>query len=164
LRDEVSVSELKIMSSQLREFRESKTELKVYVTHLWKAGTPISQIAKDTGKSRETIYRWIKQMDHRLSKSSSRRRQIVDEQTKFRILEMFILLKCPKMPRLKKTLNSLFHIQLSESQLRRLLKKWGMNSYKPSSFFDSILRQQAESLISARRRLGKFASQENSEK
>ncbi|MBN8461686.1 MAG: helix-turn-helix domain-containing protein [Dechloromonas sp.] len=140
------------MKTKLREFEYSKTEAKIQATRLWKEGVPISQIAKDTQKSRETIYRWLKQIDHKLAKHSSRKRKSLDEQARFRLIEVFILLKRPKMPKLQKVLKSLYHIELSQPQLRRFLKKFGLSFYRPSAFYDHLLRQQFEISTSKEKR------------
>lgn len=127
-----------------REFDTDKSEAKLRALHLWKAGESISEIAKICGVSRDTIYRWLKNINRKLRAPQSRSRKSVDEVSRFRILETYFILKGPAIPHLKRVLESQFHIMLSISQLRRLLKKWKVYEYSSSSFHDSLIRYQFE--------------------
>jgi|GEM_PF-4583374 len=135
------------MKSIKRYFDNQKSEAKTEAIRRWKNGESVQKIAKDLLKSRPCIYRWIKEADQRLSKNSKRCRQSVDELTHDRIIESYILLKKPSMTKLSKALAYYFHIQLSASQLRRLLEKWNLKNYQPSPLYDR-LRQDGRKALS----------------
>ena len=125
-----------------REFENLKTEQKIYALSLWREGIPISDIAKDLKKSRETIYRWIHHSDQVLASGRKRSRQAIDHNSKNKIIEAFILLKRPSMRKLQSTLQNIYLLYFSPSQLRRALMKWGLYSYEPSQVFDSLMKFQ----------------------
>jgi transposase len=150
--------------TRIRLFGTEKSELRLRAIHLWKSGNSITQIAKDCNVARDTIYRWIKNIDRKLNQSTKRNRTTVDEAVKFRILESYFILKCPSMPHLKRVLEGQFHIQLSISQLRRLLKKWNVGEYAPSAMHDSLIRYQFERAVSLRTSSDDGRMQKTSEK
>lgn len=139
------------MPKKKREFDNNVSEQKASILSRWKSGESVTQIAKDSQVSRDTIYRWVKNIDIQASQKSTRKRNLIDESTRQRILECFFILKNPSIPHLKRTLDSYFHLLLSETQLRRLLKKWSLNQYRPSPFHDLLIREQFERAVSLKK-------------
>src|SRR4051812_20037176 len=118
------------MAKQNRTFEKEKSEKKGEAIRLWKSGRSVTQIARELSVSRDTLYRWIKTLDHDLSQSRTRSRVQWDPITRDRILELFILLKAPAIPILNRLLRELFHIRYSDVQLRYGLKKMGVYHFK----------------------------------
>ena len=139
------------MVSRFREFEKEKTEQKIYAIALWKDGISIAQIAKEVGKSRDTIYRWVKKSDRDLSQNARRKRVLVDSVTKGKIIELYVILKRPSIQKLSESLRTYFAISLTPSQLRRYIKRWGMDEYRPSRLFNSLVLQQAAVLSPSKR-------------
>lgn len=127
-----------------------KSEIKVQALHLWKLGHSVTSIAKECSVGRDTVYRWIKNIDRKISQPTKRNRKTVDEISRFRILESYFILKAPSIPHLKRVIEVQYQINLSEPQLRRLLKKWNVSDYRPSSLHDSLIRYQFETEVSLR--------------
>lgn len=125
-----------------RYFENKKVEPKAEVIRLWKEGEKVSEIAKKISVSRDTIYRWLEGVDKNLAAPTKRTRHLVDERTRFKIIELYILMRAPSMRVLSEELASVFAIRLSPSQLRRYLIKWKIFDYKCSQAFESIIRQK----------------------
>src|SRR4051812_5278001 len=115
------VSNLGKDESRLRNFGNTKAEMKALAILAWKGGMPIAEIARELGVSRPTVYRWMEKASHALAKNASRVHQKIDLQTKFRIVELFIVLKAPSLQKLQTHLLSLFHIRLTTAQIRYAL-------------------------------------------
>lgn len=129
------------MKKKNRVFETKKVELKTEALKLWREGVKVSEIAEILGKSRDTIYRWIKEASDKLGGKTSRKRHLVDESTRNRIIELYILMRAPSMRVLSEALLNYFYIRLSPHQLRRLLKKWSLLEWSPSPAYESIRRQ-----------------------
>lgn len=136
------------MPKNNRKFETLKSEKKLLVLQRWKSGDRVSKIAEDLDISRDTVYRWLKTAENRLAKNANRKRQSVDQSTKNRIIEILVLLGKPSYKRLSEELDRYYGIQLEDYQCRYLIKKWGLDSYEPSSQFASIQRLSAETFES----------------
>lgn len=154
------VSKYHFFMKKNRLFENKKSEEKILATSLWKGGASIQKIAHEIKRSRGTVYRWLRRVDEDLSKPKKRKRISFDRDTKNKILEIYILMKKPKIPQLQSVLNKLFHIQLTQPQLRRWIRKWNLDDYRPSVFFDILIQERALTLKkdpSMRDRGGAFA-------
>lgn len=149
---------------KLRTFETEKIEEKIYALTLWRDGVPIVSLARELGRSRETIYRWIKESQVLLEKNKSRKRSSIDDSTKFKIIETFILLKRPSVRKLSIALEAIFFIRISPSQLRRSLARWGFQNYKPSAFFDLMVSNRARILDAPKISFDELPSQKISAK
>lgn len=125
-----------------RTLETDKSEQRLEALHRWKSGEKISFISRELSISRESLYRWIKESSVRLAARRKGSRKIIDELSRVRIIETYILLKRPSIELLRKMLNAHYHMIWSSSQLRRYLKVWGFGSYRPSSFFETIISQR----------------------
>lgn len=136
----IKVSKTNHKISKIRSFENKKSELKSLAIEAWKRGTSIAEIAKSLHRSRATIYNWIKDADQKLSQSRKRSRLQIDTLTKSRVLELYVLFQRPSCKDLSLALRLFFSIQLSPSQLRRYLKRWGYDVFRPSPFYKSLRR------------------------
>lgn len=136
------------MDIKKRFFENKKSEEKWKAVEAWKRGEGISSIASNLGRSRITIRRWLRDSDQKLARNSSRSRLKVDQLTKSRVLELYVLMKRPSIPRLKEALGFHFHIHFSEPQLRRLIKRWNFDCFRPSPLYDSLRKQTDTSDVS----------------
>lgn len=129
--------------AKIRSFENQKSELKSLAIEAWKRGTSIVEIAKSLNRSRATIYNWLKDADQKLAQSRKRSRLQVDTLTKSRVLELYVLFQRPSCKDLSLALRLFFSIQLSPSQLRRYLKRWGYDVFRPSPFYKGFRRARS---------------------
>lgn len=132
-------------TNEQRKFEAEKAEVKLKALHAWKSGEKITAIAKNLQRSRETIYRWVNQSQKNLSAKSKRHRHQIDKSTQWKIIEAYILLGKPSVRVLMECINELYGIRLSSSQVRRSLKRWGLDSYQPSSFASILIERRTKS-------------------
>lgn len=121
-----------------RNFETEKAARKLQAIHLWKAGKKMTEIARSLECSRETVYRWLKLTESGFSAKSKRNRFRLDEMTKCRILETYVLMGRPSVASLHRELQGRYAIMYSMPQLRRMLKRFGWSSYRPSPFRNEL--------------------------
>lgn len=136
----IKVSKVPKNIAKRRRFENTKSEEKSLAIEAWKRGTSMAEIAKNLKRSRATIYNWLRDADQKLSQSRKRSRLQIDTLTKSRVLELYVLFQRPSCKDLSLALRLFFSIQLSPSQLRRYLKRWGYDVFRPSPFYKSLRR------------------------
>jgi len=125
-----------------RDFEIIKSQRKLEALTRWRSRDPITAIAEDLKVTRDTIYRWIRESESRLSRRQPRTRKRIDGQTRYRIIELYILLQKPSLASLSKKLSELYHLKYSQAQLKYWLKLWEMAEFSPSPFFGEILADE----------------------
>jgi len=108
----------------------------------WQDGMSITEISNTLKCTRQTIYRWLQSVDQRLSKNESRKREDFSVEDKNKIIEAYILCKRPSMRVLSEILLAVFGLKIPPTRLRRALRRWNLDSYRPSGTFDSLKRYQ----------------------
>ncbi len=117
-----------------------KSKQRFQAIQLFENKVSIAQIAKDLGRSRLTIYRWLDRAHIRLSSREKRVSKKVEPSVENRIIEAFILFKRPSMKELSSLLETYYAIRLHPAKLRRFLITKNLFSWKPSALFESILK------------------------
>lgn len=133
------------IKNENRSFTSDRAEKKLLALHLWKSGSQVTEISARLMCSRETIYRWLKDVENRLGSRAKRSRSLVDRATQWKIIEAYILLAKPSAATLSDALKNLYHLNFSPSQLRRWLKKWGLDSFRPSPLASTLLKMRESS-------------------
>lgn len=127
-----------------RNFETIKSDKKLEALSRWKQRQKITQIAEDLRVARDTIYRWVKDSENRLGKRAPRRKKQIDSQTRFRIIELYMLLRKPSLAVLSKKLEFFYHLRFSPAQLKYWLSQWDVHSISPTPFFDEIISSEAK--------------------
>lgn len=157
------LSKSQFILSKKRYFDNQKSNDKLRALQLWGRGESITDIAIELQKSRSTVYAWISKAEKSFSQKRSGSRLQVDRTQKSRILELYVLLKRPSIRKLREALKFHFHIEYSEPQLRRYLRQWGFDCFRPSPLYERI-RSQAVTKILAETRSDEGSSRESDPK
>lgn len=145
-----------------RRFGNQKADRRAWAITAWKMGEKVSQIARDLGVGRGTIYRWVRLSEARLSKNPRASKFYLDSTTKSRIIEAYVVLKRPSIRKFSESLESIYGIRISSPRLRRAIKKLGLDVYRPSALLDSLMRFQIQSLSSVNESSAKTLAVESS--
>jgi transposase len=85
-----------------KKFETIQSERKRRALVAWSEGKKVSAIAKELECSRDTIYRWVKGVEKDWSKRQRSSSQKLDSLSRSRIIEAYILLKCPSVAVLRR--------------------------------------------------------------
>jgi transposase-like protein len=130
------------MRRRINIFENSKSGLKSKAIELYRRGEKVSEIARQLQCTRETIYRWLRSSDKSLSATKPRSKKEWSPQVLHLVLEFYILLGAPSLRVLQVELLKSAQLQLSQAQLRLILKKRGVYEWEPSAHFNRLLREQ----------------------
>lgn len=125
---------------KIRSFENKHLDLKMEAVGMWRDGESIASIARHLGKSRETIYRWVKKSERVLTQSSKRNRITELESAKNEILEVYFLLGYPSIRQLQSVLNILYLKKFSQNQLRRALARWKIKKRLRTKAFNLLMK------------------------
>lgn len=127
-------------------FDTKKSERKSRAIEAYQSGLPVAQIAENLNCSRETIYRWLKSSREIFSKKKIRASKSWSSEVRFLVLEFFVLLRAPSLRILSLQLRQYAALNLSEAQLRGILKKMSVYEWKPSRFYSRVVNESKMSL------------------
>ena len=131
-----------VLSKSIIKNDTHKSRLKFKAIQAFESGASVSAIARQVGKSRLTIYRWLHGAHRTLSVRKGVSRKGIDLHSANRVIELYILLKKPSMQKLAQALADLFAIRLHPATLRRFLIKRGLSTWRPSPFFDLVCQSR----------------------
>jgi hypothetical protein len=127
-------------------FDTKKSERKSRAIEAYRSGLPVAQIAENLNCSRETIYRWLKNSREVFSKKKIRAPKSWSSEVRFLVLEFFVLLRAPSLRILALSLRQRAALDLSEAQLRGILKKMSLYEWRPSRFYSRVVTESKISL------------------